>query len=228
MENRLETDAAKEMPPYARVARSARATVVPATFFSPASVVRHCLATGERCVIEQGPTWEDRRLGIWRFDCPGCGGQHEEDFMVHALTRPSHMTRRIDVAIDVDMGELMHGHHVVAKGLQLRTPGGSVLHYDCLPMVDPDSQPELDMGWGIGEVVDDVGTWYRQSGGGVLGLSPGGTLNWGEKYLGNGIPTSATTLLVSFYQASRGLPEDCYSQSLLVNLLSGEASIQQH
>jgi hypothetical protein len=192
------------------------------------SAVRHCLETGERCVIEEGPTWEDRRVGYWRYDCPACGTQHEEDFSFHSLNRVTPRSRILDVALDVDMGELMHGHHVVAKGLQMRTLRGSVLHYDCMPAIDLAKQPELDMEWGLGEVVDDAETNYRKWGGGSWGPGLDETSNWGEKYLGNGIPRSATTLLIRFHQASRGLPEDSYSQSLLVDLIKREATIQHH
>ena len=196
--------------------------------FSPTSAVRHCLTTGERCVIEEGPSWEDRRVGFWRYECPSCGAQHEEDFSFHAADRLKNKQRKIDLPMDIDMGELIRTHHIVARGLELRTLRGSVLHYDCVPAINLELQPDLDMQWGLGEVFDDVETNYRQSGGGTWGLNPDGSLHWGEKFLGNGIPTSATTLLVNFHQASRGLPEDSYSQSLLVNLLNGEASVRHH
>jgi hypothetical protein len=198
------------------------------TFFSPTSTVRHCLVTGERCVIERGPTWEDRRSGVWRYACPSCGAQHEEDFSVRALDRAKPRVRTIDVPIEVDLGELIHGHHVVARGLQLRTLRGSLFHYDCVPAIERSCQAELDIGWDLGEVIDDVGTRYHHAGGGTWGLSRDGTVNWGEKSLGNGVPATATTLLVRFRQANRGLPEDYSSPSLLFDLRSGEASVQRH
>lgn len=179
-------------------------------------------------MIEQGPTWEDRRTGVWRYECPSCGAQHEEDFTLHAVDRVTPKSRTIDVPIEVDLGELIHGHHIVARGLQLRTPRGSLFHYDCVPAIDQSNQSALAIDWGIDEVIDDVGTQYRHTGGGTLGLSRDGTSNWGEKSLGNGVPATATTLIVSFHQANRGLPEDSYSQSLLFDLRSAEASVQRH
>jgi hypothetical protein len=196
--------------------------------FSRSFTVKHCLMSGERCVIEPGPTWEDRRLGFWRYYCPSCMGFHQEDFMPRARYHDGSKFRELDISFEVDMGELMCGHHIVARGLQLRTPFGSMLHYDCVPAVRGATEPDLDMSWGLGDVFDDVGTLYRRPDHGEWFLNTDADVNWGDWQLGNGIPAGAATLDVNYHQAHRGLPENPSTQILHVDLVTGDASVRRH
>jgi hypothetical protein len=43
-------------------------------------------------------------------------------------------SRRLDIVFDIDLGELLEGHHVVARGLEMSAAGG-VLHYEFVPVL---------------------------------------------------------------------------------------------
>ncbi|MGW3347384.1 hypothetical protein ACWDA3_29120 [Nonomuraea rubra] len=46
-------------------------------------------------------------------------------------------SRRLDLVFDIDLGDLVEGHHVVARGMEMLDSGG-VLHYEFVPGVRPD------------------------------------------------------------------------------------------
>src|SRR5262249_59389411 len=68
---------------------------------------------------------------------------------------------RLDIAFDVDLGELVEGHRVVGRGV-LNLPGGAELHYELVPAWDSDSPPTA---WSV-IARDDAGTDYGGGRGG--------------------------------------------------------------
>jgi hypothetical protein len=78
--------------------------------------------------------------------------------------------RTIDVPIDIDLGELIAGQHIVLRGITLRTPWGSVLRYSFVPGFS-DQPRTTDASWRLGKVNDDLGTVYDHQGQGGWGLT---------------------------------------------------------
>jgi hypothetical protein len=80
---------------------------------------------------------------------------------------------KIDIPMDVDLGQLISGQHVVLKGITLRTPWGSVLRYAFVPGFSQTDRA-LDTSWGLGKVMDDMGTDYDHQGAGGWGADADG------------------------------------------------------
>jgi hypothetical protein len=51
-----------------------------------------------------------------------------------ARLRAVGVPRHLDVTFDVDLGELVEGHHVVVRGVE-RGSGEAVLHYEFVPLM---------------------------------------------------------------------------------------------
>jgi hypothetical protein len=187
-------------------------------------IVLHCLTTGERCTIEIGPTPEDFAAGSWTYDCPSCGEAHEQSYRVPKDYDPNVRTRTNDIPLDMDLGELIAGQHVVLRGIELRTTSGSVLHNDFVPGF-PRDRKGLEVSWGLGEVHDDLGTVYDHQGQGGWGAHPDGIVHWGDEDLGNGIPAAASTLTIEVHHANDWNPRQAWIEEVSVDLASGEVSI---
>lgn len=116
----------------------------------------------------------------------------------------------LDVAFDIDLGELVAGHRVVARGI-LNLPGGAELHYELVPGWDSPGRPK---GW---EVVahDDAGTDYRGVSGGVLDSPGDGTATHGIRDIGGPIPGKANALTLEF---TPDRPLTGYTRRLVVDL----------
>jgi hypothetical protein len=129
-------------------------------------------------------------------------------------------TRVIDLPLDLDLGEIILGQHVVIRGIELNTERGSVLHYDFVPGFDHDDR-ELDTSWTLGDVNDDVGTRYDHDGEGGWGPDPDWIVRWGDERLGNTIPSSAGTLTVEIHHAHYLTPPGDWVRVFTVDLTTG-------
>jgi hypothetical protein len=121
---------------------------------------------------------------------------------------------RLDVEFDVDLGELVEGHRVVARGV-LNLLGGAELHYELVPAWDSDGAPA---GW---EVIarDDVGTDYGEvRGGSIDPPDGGGAATHGIRDIGGPIPAEAHVLGLEF---TPHRPLTDYTRRLFVDLATG-------
>jgi hypothetical protein len=121
---------------------------------------------------------------------------------------------QLDVAFDVDLGELVEGHRVIARGIR-NLPGGAELHYELVPGWDSDSTPT---GWEV-VVRDDAGSDYGGVSGGVLDPRGGdGTATHGLRDIGGPIPGEANVLTL---EITPERPLTGYVRRLIVDLATG-------
>jgi hypothetical protein len=87
---------------------------------------------------------------------------------------------------------------------------------------------DLDVGWGLGEVSDDVGTVYDHMGAGGWGPDDDGIVRWGDEDLGNQIPATANALSLTVHRANSWFPVHEWIQTFTVNLGSHEVTVVEH
>ncbi|MFI7423158.1 hypothetical protein [Nonomuraea sp. NPDC049684] len=130
-------------------------------------------------------------------------------------------SRRLDIVFDIDLGELLEGHHVVARGLELSETGG-VLHYEFVPGVrdeETDSKGSFFWYWML-SAEDDLGTDYsNENNGGFDGK--GGRAAHGSRMLGGVVPGSARRLRIGFQPAWEWTPPGPWCRRLDVELPDG-------
>ena len=120
----------------------------------------------------------------------------------------------LDIEFDVDLGELVEGHRVVARGI-LNLPGGAELHYELVPGWDSAAAPT---GWAV-SAHDDAGTDYGGVSGGALDPPGGdGTATHGIRDLGGPIPADANVLTL---EVTLDRPLTGYTKRLVVELTTG-------
>jgi hypothetical protein len=115
------------------------------------------------------------------------------DNMAHAG-----IDRALDIEFDIDLGELIPGHHVVLRGLELSS---GQLHYEFVPgMTDARLQEGGSAFWWFWLVhtADDLGTIYNDDNGGAFDTRRGGLATHGVQNLGGEIPAGATQLVLTF------------------------------
>jgi hypothetical protein len=128
---------------------------------------------------------------------------------------------RLAISFDVDLGELVQGHRVVARGIERREQG-ALLHYEFVPGVDADAQ-QSQRGpfywyWTL-LAGDDRGTRYHDSKGGVFNPSAG-SASHGVRQLGGVIPTKACRLTIDFEPVMDWSPAS-YVRRLVIDLSAG-------
>jgi hypothetical protein len=121
------------------------------------------------------------------------------------------MGRGLDVAFDVDLGELVEGHHVVARGIT-RTE----LHYEFVPGLAGPRPGGFGWYWLLA-ASDDAGTAYTDYNGGAFG-SGGGAATHGTRDLGGQIPPSARRLTIEFEPAEGWTPPEPWRRRIVVDL----------
>ena len=139
--------------------------------------------------------------------------------------------RKIDIAFDVDLGELVKGHHVVARGIELGlATTGAVdalerepqLHYEFVPGIEEHEQDADRFFWyWTLRVSDDVATHYRDDDSGVRAPSAGGAATHGARDLGPPIPATASRLVLRFEPPARFEPPGGYRHELVIDLRAG-------
>ncbi|MEU5868890.1 hypothetical protein ABZ815_47525 [Nonomuraea sp. NPDC047529] len=130
-------------------------------------------------------------------------------------------SRRLDLAFDLDLGELLEGHHVVARGLEL-SDGGGMLHYEFVPGLredETDSKGPFFWYWML-STEDDLGTDYSGDNNGAYD-SKGGRAAHGSRHLGGVVPPSARRLRVTFRPAEGWTPPGPWCRELDVTLPDG-------
>ncbi|AQZ62151.1 hypothetical protein BKM31_12330 [[Actinomadura] parvosata subsp. kistnae] len=130
-------------------------------------------------------------------------------------------SRRLDVVFDLDLGELVDGHHVVARGLEL-SGGEGVLHYELVPGPAPDEEERKGpfFWYWMLSTEDDLGTDYRDDNGGAFDPS-GGPAAHGVRDLGGPVPASARLLKVEFTPAAGWTPPRPWCRRLEISLPDG-------
>ena len=112
--------------------------------------------------------------------------------------RAGGLDRTLDIAFDLDLGELIPGHHVVVRGIELAT---SQLHYEFVPGMTDDRMREGEGNfWWLWllHVADDLGTQYSDDNGGAFDTRRGGPATHGARDLGGKVPPAATRLELTF------------------------------
>jgi hypothetical protein len=193
---------------------------LPGPFAGPYAT--HCLNTGTRLVLDDGPILTDYEAGFWSYDCPVCGENHRTVYGPQDAEALAAINGRVDIPVRLDLGELIRGQHVVIVGIGLRLPCGSVIHNEFVPGFRQGDR-NLDTSWGLGEVSDDLGTDYDHGGQGGSGADPDGIVRSGIEILGNGIPEGASWLKIEVGHASRWTPPGDSIQSFTVDLSTGVA-----
>jgi len=121
---------------------------------------------------------------------------------------------RLDIEFDVDLGELVEGHRVVARGV-LNRLGGAELHYELVPAWDSASPPT---GWTV-IARDDIGTDYGGASGGAIDPPSGpATATHGFLDIGGPIPGEAKVLGL---EITTDRPPADYVRRLFVEIATG-------
>lgn len=131
--------------------------------------------------------------------------------------------RKLDLVCDVDIGEIVPGHHLVVRGLE-RAPAGSLLHYELVPGVSLDEWYERgpeSFAWML-YARDDAETSYLDNNSGGYGHSDGAAAH-GVRDLGGVVPITARTLELRF-EAPASRPSADYPRRLVFDLTSGDVS----
>jgi hypothetical protein len=117
--------------------------------------------------------------------------------------------RKLGVHQEIDLGELVFGHHVVITGLELTTRD-TVVHYEFRPAVSRSSSGGFDprrYNWKM-SVSDDVGSDYSSKTSGAFDADSSGTDgSHGMRYIGT-VPVEASYLLLVIRPAKLDQPVD--------------------
>ncbi len=156
---------------------------------------------------------------------------------------------QLSYSFDVDLGELIPGHHVIARGIGLAPPmsmppAGSLpaelaeeiresnresnrtasdqVHFEHVPGL---AQGHVTPDWGF-EATDDVGTDYRNDDEGMYDGHSGGTATHAVRELGGKIPPDATRLklrIVPGYDVNghQWNPPEPWRRELIIDLVTG-------
>jgi len=134
------------------------------------------------------------------------------------------MGRSLDIACDIDVGEIVENHHLVIRGLE-RAPQGAMLHYELVPGASFEEWhargPE-SFAWMV-YASDDVGTVYRDNNSGAFGHASGAAAH-GVRDVGAAVPSDARMLELRF-ESPFARPRPGYPRSMVVDLVRGEMTL---
>lgn len=181
-----------------------------------------CDSVNEEINVDELPVEVDFIEEAWFIVCPLCQGRHSGTLLAPSRPLGPPFPRVIDVPLDIDLGKLIDGQHVVLKGIETTDAYGSQIHNDFVPGFKDSRESDLDTSWSLGEVTDDLGTTYAHRGEGGWGLNADGVVRQGEESLGNSIPKGATKLTISFWYAGSHPPTSRWIQRLTLNPQTGE------
>jgi hypothetical protein len=143
---------------------------------------------------------------------------------------------RIDVCFDIDLGELINGHHVVARGIErwLRPmppappeEPGAFLHFDFVPGLKEAEEESKGFQFDIWRLTadDDKGAPYGRSGySGCFELPVGTAVTRGYMSFGAEIPEGAARLTLRFEPAAGWTPPEPWVHKLVVDLAGAKVS----
>ncbi|RBQ15444.1 hypothetical protein DP939_35740 [Spongiactinospora rosea] len=120
--------------------------------------------------------------------------------------------------LDIDLGELVPGHRVVARGLELAAEG-AMLHYEFVPGIDHEEEQSKGLFfwyWTL-SASDDAGTEYAGNDSGAF-ASGGGEATHGVRDLGGAVPGTADRLLLGFAPAEGWSPPALWCRQVEVAL----------
>jgi len=152
----------------------------------------------------------------------------------------------LDYSFDVDLGELMPGYHVVARGVgqvpKVSIPDDAGLPQDIIDRVEEDNRTPRDQvhfehvpgltresvipGWSL-TVSDDVGTEYSGVDAGAYDGLSGGATTHAVREIGGKVPIQATKLTLHFVpghdMTGRAWhPPEPWIRELVIDLRSGK------
>ena len=188
-----------------------------------------CPTTGAQVVLQPGPipdVLSGKVTSAWTFTCSACGKQHELDIRPK-LGPPAPQRRTIDIPFNIDLGELVEGHHVVARGIELRPHGSSspCLHYDFVPALANTMNASCEKRHGdwwywMMYTSDDVGTAYADRNTGGFDNRTEGDVSWGSRDLDGIIPESATMVTLRFEPPRGWVPPEPWRRVVHLDLKS--------
>ena len=124
---------------------------------------------------------------------------------------------RSDIPIDVDLGELIEGHHVIARSLTSGHTVGASLSYVIAPALSDEEEGGFAWYWML-YASDDLGTEYRDWNSGAFGPSADGETTEGDRDIGGDIPSDASWLLLRFEPPSEWSPPVPWTREIRVDL----------
>jgi hypothetical protein len=130
--------------------------------------------------------------------------------------------RELDVVFDVDLGELVEGHHVIARGLE-RAATGAVLHYEFVP--GPGKEANLFAWYWMLAAEDDLGTRYETHNSGAFDPHGGDAVH-GVRDLGGQIPADAAWVRLRLTPPQGWTPPEPWAHVLEIDLNTGTALIR--
>ncbi|MGA5765196.1 hypothetical protein [Nonomuraea bangladeshensis] len=132
--------------------------------------------------------------------------------------------RRLDIVFDIDLGELVEGHHVVARGLEL-ADAAAALHYEFVPGIrqhEEDTKGRFFWFWMM-FAEDDLGTSYDDHNSGAFDPD-GEAAAHGTRNLGGPVPRSARRLRLSFTPPEMWTPVGPWCRELDIALPGGQVT----
>jgi len=124
---------------------------------------------------------------------------------------------RPDIPIDVDLGEIIEGHHVVACALTWGHTVGASLSYVIVPALSDEEHDGFAWYWMLA-ASDDLGTEYLDNNGGAFGPSADGETTEGTRDIGGDIPIEASWLDLSFDPPGEWSPPTPWTREIRVDL----------
>ena len=154
----------------------------------------------------------------------------------------------LQVVFDVDLGELVRGHHVIARGIDLghptklyqwmvdetqarlpaaerdwtvvgTRPSGAALHYEFVPGLEAWERDREPFFWYWKlHVSDDAETAYSEANTGSLAPAEGGPATHGIRDLGGEISEAATRLFIEFRPPPKWIPPEPWRRQLVIDL----------
>ncbi len=133
------------------------------------------------------------------------------------------MDKHLDIWFDLDLGELVEGHHVVLRGIRLGDSGSeteSELHYEFVPgLVESERKTKGSFFWfWTLRCSDDVNTYYNGNNSGAFDPKPGGPASHGSRDLGGQIPPEASRLTIEFRPAGGWSPPGPRHNQIVIDL----------
>lgn len=177
----------------------------------------HCEITDEVISVNELPVVVDFIEQTWMILCPKCRQNHSSALLEPQRPPTTPKVRQIDFPLNVDLGELIEGQHVILRGIENVEGSDSQIHNDFVPGFTMKRSPS----WGLGAVTDDIGTVYDHSGAGGWGPDLDRVVRWGNESLGNTVPSDATRLSISFHCDNKWEPAEPWVERLVLNLKGG-------
>jgi hypothetical protein len=193
--------------PTPRPSRPSARPRVTGSSFNPAPYPKSCRARSRRC--GGSPARHAVRNTNFTSD--------------RSWVHPPPRKRTIDIAFDIDLGKLVEGHHVIARGIELDLAGSSCLHYDFVPALANTmntSREKKHGSWWYWKMYtsDDVGTVYLDGDTGTFDGTTVGEVSWGSRDLDGVIPESASVLTLRFEPPKGWIPPEPWRRIIRVDL----------